>query len=152
MDDNYYPPLNESNVGIIAKLYENNPNYFEDPACPYNSRTKEIFKGMAAYTDFDSHAPDFEVPETDQMLIRINNLYEELQKYGKEAEKSADKSTFFRLSVSLMKDLVDLKQKVSNLSEHEKFIAEVLAILDDVCNPDQRGEFQERLKRFTEEK
>lgn len=150
MDQIHYPSIEEGKLSIISKLAAIHADYFSRPECPYKQTTKDIFmkKGSekASAPVFDETLTD--LPDTDQLILRINNLMASLDAFGRSAENSTEQNTFFRLSVTLMNQLVDLKQKTSAMKEHESFVAEVFSIMEQICNADQRAEIQARLERF----
>lgn len=150
-DQTYYPALDEKNIVLVAKLVKHNPDFLSK--APYSAEVKEVFTSSQKkeIPEDGEDQEEVEVPTTKKMMEQITKLYSDLQKFGKDAEKSADKSTFFRLSVGLMKDLLNMKEKVSNLIEHELFVSTVLQAMEEVLDADQRTAFMERIERFTEE-
>lgn len=150
----YYPPLNEGDITKIIKLYEVHPNYFERPECPYSDEVKAAFKKTGKVHDFDTHDMD-DVPASDSLLTQINQLSKELKVYGQSISNSedtspSDRNTYFRLSVTLLEKLVDIKEKVGKIVEYELFTNEVLDIMDKILSTDQRSEVMARLEKFVE--
>lgn len=147
MQDFFYPPLDgEKNILLAVRLARSNILYLSDPKCPYAASIKEIFGApKKAETDYG----DDEEINVDSLQQRISRLIKELDEYGREeGRSSADKNTYFRLSVTLVKELVDLQKEVSLLAEHDAFVNEILAIMDEILDADQRASIQERLNKY----
>lgn len=150
-----YPSVNEGILKQIRNMAEEFPDYFTHPSCPYQQSTKDLFVkpskvdlGSEIDEEFDANLT--ELPDTDQMVLRINNLMKKLERFGNEAESGAEKNTYFRLSTTLLTQLVELKSKITLLGQHEAFVAEIMAILEQVCDADQRNEVTDRLRKFSE--
>jgi len=147
----HYPVLDEKPLRQISQLYEYNPNLFNRPDCPYSDFIKQLFCGELKTNDFDSHAADM---SDDELTANINDLHKRLTDYWedvKDSDKSADKNTYFRLSVTLMEKLVSLKEKMQNLRSVDQFMASVMGIMDDILNADQRTEVMTRLEKFSKD-
>lgn len=152
MTNRHYPELNEKDLKLIIRIYEDDPDYFDDENCPYDSEIKEFFKGEASVHYFDTHgSAASKPPSDDDILAQVTALYDRLNEYWndvKDSENSSDKNTYFRVSVSLMERLTTLKEKMSNLKNVNTFMAEVLQIMDEILTPDQRNEIMKRLEKF----
>lgn len=148
---NFYPTLNEPAIKQVLQIYENNPSYFDDPACPYSDPIKDFFKTNSQASDFDTHTEKVKFDE-DGLNSEIETLYSELKKYGTSAitsENSADKNTFFRLSVGLLEKIVEVKSKLNYVTNVNAFIEEVLSSMQEILNADQRNEFMDRIRPYT---
>lgn len=146
----HYPTLDENAISVIARVYEANPQYFDHPDCPYDQITKDIFKGNAKFQDFDTHT-DVKIANSDDLLTQITQLSKELKAYGQsikteEGTSASDRNTYFRLSVTLLEKLVDIKEKIANVKSYEQFNNEVLDIMDKILTPDQRTTVMQRLE------
>lgn len=151
MSTYHYPPLNEAQIKLILSLFATYPDYFDVPGCPYSDEIKELFKGESKVLDFESHQTAAKDLSDDQILQEISDLHQKLKDYWDEvktSDKSADKNTFFRVAVALLERIVNLREQMSNLSQVNVFIDEVLRIMEQVLTPDQRSEVTERLKKF----
>lgn len=148
MSDIWFPKLDEKGISLVYKLYKNNPDFFAHPDCPYSEDTIEVFmsvRKVAQDNEGPTHKESFEE--------RIDRLVKELDDFGKGGDlTAAEKNTYFRLSVSLLQDLVSLQEKSSLIKQHDAFVNEILMILDQTLTPDQRTEVQQRLKKFVGDK
>lgn len=149
----HYPQLDEKSIRLVTQLYEVDPKYFDSPECPYSPDIKELFKGENQTKYFDTHTT-VSLATDEDISNEINDVYTKLKDYWdevKSSDKSADKNTFFRVSTSLLEKLVDLRERMSKIKQVNAFITEVMLIMDEILNSDQRNEVTERLKRFSEE-
>lgn len=152
-EDRFYPPLNEDSIHLVLELLDNDPEYLSDAACPYSQRIKDLFHKSPLNPDFD---PSSELLGSDEfteedVTKQISSLYRELKKFGTEAqfsENASDKSTYFRVAVSLLERLIKLKEQSSRLAKHNDFVYAILSVMEEVLNADQIAEVQDRLERF----
>ena len=150
----HYPPIDEKTLRLLLLKYEQDPEYFSRPECPYAQDIKDIFTGQTAVQYFDTHMESVTLESDDDIQKEINDVYSKLKNYWDEvkiSDKSADTNTFFRVSTSLLEKLVDLRERMSKIKQVNSFISEVMQIMDEVLSSDQRNEVTERLKRFNEE-
>jgi glutaredoxin len=157
MNETFYPKIEEKNLKLITKLYENDKEYFNKPECPYSSDTKAIFQKTAKHFDFETHELSDEVPETESLVRQMNKFARELEDYGEsirnsDSASSSDKNTYHRLKATLLEKFVDMREKLSKVTEYELFQSEILDIMDKTCTPDQRMAIMERLQQFTGKK
>lgn len=144
----HFPVLDEKPLRLIAQLYEHNKDFFDSPDCPYSEFVKELFQGELKANDFESHAVEM---SDDDLTKNINDLHKRLEDYWhdvKDSDKSADKNTFFRLSVTLQEKLVTLKERMQAMRSVSEFMSVTIGILDEVLNADQRTEVMTRLEKF----
>lgn len=149
--DRYYPKLDEKTMELVGKIYENDPNYFMDPKCPYSSGVKDIYQKMAKHNDFDSHNKDLK--SSDGLLEEINLLASQLKQYWQEIQSGqgttpADKNTYFRLATTLLEKMIDMKERVHNIKEFEQFINVVLDVLDKELDTEARNRVLDRFKHI----
>lgn len=153
MTEFFYPSLSAESIALFIKIkniYANNPTYFDSSECPYPQELIEVYKGTAAYHDFDSHAID-EVPSADNILAAVNKLNKELADYGRdqkygEGVTASDRNTYFRLSVAMIEKLITLREKISGIAEFERFSEETINIMDRVLTTEQKSVVLDKLK------
>lgn len=146
--DQYYPVLDERPLRLVSSLYEINPDFFDSEECPYSPFVKELFKGELKANDFDSHGST-EMPSDDEITRNILALQDKMDDYWAEvrnSDKSSDKNTFFRVQASLLEKIVDMKERMSNIRNANKFTTEVMSIMEQILTPDQRAEVMARLQ------
>lgn len=163
MSTNMYPTIDEASLRTIHKMAVSIPGYLEDPACPYSDHTKMILgggagqKAVAAVISEESLEDaielieiNFETAGDDALLNEITSVYAKLKRYGEKIKDDNDNSsgnnTFFRLSVSMLKEVVDIRKKLLEAVNMSKFIEDVMCVLEDLVGPDGRNEFMERMK------
>ena len=148
--DFHYPTLDDRALKLALRIYENNPNYLDDPNCPYSEDVKNLFKGTSKVHDFNTHR-NVEVPDGDNLMGQINELSRQLKEYGDFIQSSPsatpqDKNTYFRLMTSLLDKQIEQSEKVSNIKEYENFQSFILDFMDKELNADQRNLFMEKIK------
>lgn len=151
MTEKVYPKLDENAIRIVLRLYELNPDYFEDPNCPYRDETKTLFTGIKKNVQSSSEITEQNLT-TDSLLSSVLQLKRELEEFGRSIKGEAnatEKNTYFRLSVGLLKDIIQMQEKLVEVGQYEDFVNSILTILDEVCDADQKTLFRERLERFT---
>lgn len=150
--DRFYPKLDEKMMSVVAKIYENDANYFQDPKCPYDQTTKDIYQKRSKYSDFDSHN-NTELKSSDSLLEEINLLASQLKQYWQEIQSGqgttpADKNTYFRLATTLLEKMIDMKERITNIKEFEAFITLTLDIIDKELDMEQRNRVLDRYKNI----
>lgn len=168
MSDVYWPKLalDQKELDIAKRRLAQGSLNLDDPACPYSEDVKALLRGpqvveKIVYRDREME-DDFtdgviELATEEDLLKEVAILSRELKEYGKGLNrgggedgetKGSDMNTYFRLSVTLMERILQIREKASLLVEHSRFVNEVLNILADILNADQREAAIERLKRF----
>lgn len=151
MKKRHYPPLDEKQISLIQQLFAVDPDYFKDPSCPYSQEVIKLFEGDNPVKDFDEHTISVDEMSDDDIVTEISELHSKLKTYWddvKSSDKSTDKNTFFRVSVTLMERIVDLREQMSNIKNVNLFTSEILSIMEQVLTADQRNEVIDRLKKF----
>ena len=133
-----------------------NKGYLTHPECPYSERFKNALMGLKD-EQREERASDVEIIDVekmsdDEITAEISMLYSRLNDYWtkvRDSEKSADKNTYFRITVSLLEKIVEIREKMTNLSSFNAYEAEVLSIMTEIMDADQRNEMTTRLERFS---
>lgn len=152
MTEAFYPPLDEQKILLVMRLYENNPNFFKDPSCPYSPDLKAMLQGRAKAQDFD-----FEDDQDDtgissvKLEQQIKSLQKELTEYGKFIHSSNDASandrnTYFRISSALIEKMITMQERVLMIKDYEKFLGCVMETLDRELDADGRTRFLDEIK------
>lgn len=148
MSDIVYPNLDENAIRIVARLSSLNKDYLKNPQCPYTEATKDVFlKQKATATEGSTNSEEL---NSDALLSSLLKLKRELEEFGRNLEggNSSEKNTYFRLSVGLLKDLIEIKEKLVDIKNFELFSNKILTILDEICTADQRSEIRNKLEEF----
>lgn len=148
MSDKFYPEIPEGAVwalGIIKQHLIENPTYLSDPDCPYD---EDVLKFFAAKEGEQRGETGGEEIHIDDLEGETSRLYKELKTFGDALTKgdTAEKNTYFRLSVSLLEKLLDLKERAVGLKQVTEFTSTVLTIMEDELTPDIRTKIVHRLK------
>ena len=159
-DGIYFPKLNEKNIKIVAKLYEENEGFFEQEGCPYSPETIKIFKMKDAAPDFDKTAIEFvealehdgeklSEMDVDQVISEVDGLWAQLKQQGNDMQTSdnaSERNTYFRLSVTLLEKVMALKEKAFNQKKMFAFTHAVLTVMEEEMSPDQRTAVMTKLR------
>lgn len=152
--ERYYPSVDEKSIKLLLRLMESDPKLLDHPECPYSDDFKSLFKHTEKARDFDT-SDDTVIPDANDLLTQINMLSRELAEYGQTIKHSdnnaSDRNTYFRLSVTLMEKLVDIKERISKISQYEAFIGTILEFMDREFTPDQRNLLVQGLSRYLPE-
>lgn len=152
MTDKFYPEIPEGAVwalGIVKQHLIENPDYLSAPECPYNSEVLKFFgAGMPMVTTELVADGDGEVEEVHDLEGETSRLYTELKAFGiaLQSGDTSEKNTYFRLSVSLLEKLLDLKERTIGVKQVTEFTNTVLTIMEDELTPDIRTKIVHRLK------
>lgn len=148
-EDRFYPKVDEQPFRTISRIYEADPQYFDDRMCPYSQELIDLFRGRAKFHDFDSHASE-KLPSADDLVVQINRLTSQLEQYWQDVKGGeatpADKNTYFRIASGLLEKMIDMKEKATAIKQFESFTAAVLDILDREMDVDRRNVVMDKLK------
>lgn len=146
-------PYLESTKKFFSDLYEEKEQREEDSSTPDEAIAMARALAMTKYLTKEEEDPDLDPrPMTDdETIIEINSIYRQIKDYGdavKFSDKSADKNTYFKLSVSLLERMITMKEKMSNIKAVDTFTSGVISIMEDILTTEQRIIVRERLKEF----
>ncbi len=149
----FYPVLQEKELRLVQQLIDHDPGYLHDPTCPYAEDIKKILRPKSAEQESLAQMSGPAAVADAEIMKEINGLYTRLKDYWlevKDSDKSADKNTFFRVSTTLLEKIIELRERMSNLSQVNAFTSEVLTIMEEIMTPDQRNVVEERLRKFND--
>lgn len=146
----FYPEITEDQLWpflIVKRLLQENPDLFDDPKCPYNEGIRGFFASIPLGDDTSVEGEISEVLVED-LEEEASRLYQELKKFGQslEAGDTSERNTYFRLSVSLLEKILELKERAVGLKNVKHFTDTVLQIMEDILTPDQRTKIMDRLQ------
>jgi hypothetical protein len=151
MGDNYYPEIDEKNLGLLSDLMDQNgPEWLDHPDCPYSDKLKKLLMGSQIKIEDDFDNPEnYDMLSSDEhMLKEINSLYKYLQEFGKDmrsSDSAAEKNTYFKISTALLEKLIAMRERTINLSKMNEFTEVVLQIMEDELDVDTRSKILEKL-------
>ena len=148
MDERYYPDITEDQLwpfSIVKRQLEEDPDYLDDPECPYSGDIRRFFGKVP--TEDSGETTKASVDDIN-FESEVSKLYKQLKEFGDglETGDTSEKNTYFRLSVSLLKDILDLKERAAGLNHFKEFTDAVLQIMGDILTPDQRTRVMNRLR------
>lgn len=158
MAQRYYPQINPQAIRQVLDFCRADPGYIDDPSCPYPLHVKALFKKeeKSSTKQSENTAPPAKAPDVDFSNLgleeELRDVYQKLQDYGAtlsktpgEDDETSAKNTYFRLSVSLLEKIIDLRKDLDYIKNINQFIEAVVDGLGEVLTTDQRNEFMAQL-------
>jgi len=151
--ESYYPQLPEGaaeGVELILRALSEDPEYLQDPDCPYSLADIESLQRIAGLDqlwmdDEDDEEDGDQWARLERDTKRIfKSLMAEQQSLGN--KDNAEKMAFFRTATSLLDKLVGIQERAANLRQIHKFHDTVMTIMEDVLEAGQRTEVMDRLR------
>ena len=147
MNDRYYPAVDEETILMIRRLSASDPDYFTDPDCPYSPELIASLGGKAGEGELPAVPAGFTL-NLDNIDGELDRLYNQLRQFGESLERAdaAEKNTYFRLSVTLLEKMTELKERAVGVRQTKEFTDTVLRIMEDQLTPDQRTKIMHQLE------
>lgn len=138
-----YPELDESDfwkLQIIAQNAADDPEYFDHPDCPYSSAVKEFFQTKVEAA--------VEKVSLDELERETMTLFRELKEFGDflNIDDVSERMAYFRTRTALLDKILTIQKGFADVKAVHEFQSRVLAVIEEVLNPDQRTAVMERLK------
>lgn len=166
MDD--YPSINLEElhrIGLIIDNYVADPKYLDSPNCPYDAKTKQIFKGLApnrvtaatlnvqkgrAKAGAKKKSPNI---STDDLQTEFLDLRKEINSLKVDAKmlEPHDRIQVVKTRAMLVEKILSMKERIENIVKQEKFILTVIEIMEDELPQELRLKIIDRLKPFAEQ-
>lgn len=158
----FYPPLDPATIqalDVIRTLIAESPDYFVDS--PYSSETETLlakwFKPVPVpvqapvaapepAAEVDEHGNPVELQIWEGLREEIKQAYLHLKKAKN--EKNQDKVAWAKNAVNLLEKLVKLDGQATNIEMVGNFQREVIAILEEICTPEQREKIAARVEQL----
>lgn len=146
----FYPPLDPvtiKNLMLIQRFMLEDPDYLKNSDYPI-----EVFSFLKAKREPPKvveapKAPEEPVGDLD-VMVEIRNTYRELTKFKPDASDTAASMTYYRTRTALLEKLLEQMERGKNQKMISEFYILVLDLLDTVCSPTQRAQFQEKLNEY----
>lgn len=146
----FYPDFPENiefSLVVVIKALEENPNYLNEPDCPYNGKLREQLQHLAPKAAAAAQVEDF-TPRTDDQLEReVTQLLDDIKDFGLKlnVDDITEKMSYFRTHTNLLEKLVSMKERMGNVKSVATFQAIVLNAIEESLSPDQRTQVMEAL-------
>lgn len=146
LDDNVFWALD-----VIREQLSVDPGYLDLDECTYPERFKEIFRKRK-----DEDGDGEEVIITSLSMDDID-LVEETKLLFTELKDAAERfsdtdhserMSYFRTSTSLLDKLIAMKERALNVRQVSRFYSTVLAVMEEILEPEQVTQVRERLKEY----
>ncbi|KQS84270.1 hypothetical protein [Rhizobium sp. Leaf383] len=148
MQPKYFPNITEDQILLMNRVTRSiaeNPEYLNDPKCPYTQTVKDYFTQQVAQT---SAVPDlFEGDDVVAIERQIQKLINDLEVYGQSlgAGDASEKLQYFKTKNSLIEKLLSNMERVTNLKLINEFRSVVIQFMDEILTPDQITIFMQRI-------
>lgn len=148
MQAKHFPSVSEENILLINRVFRlisENPDFLNDPKCPYPQTVKDFFTKQIAHT---SEAPDlFEGDEVVAVERQIQKILNDLEVYGQglAASDGSEKLQYFKTKNSLLEKLLNNLERSANLKQVNEFRSVVIQFMDEILTKDQITDFMKRI-------
>lgn len=151
----FYPEFSSSlrtTINTWKKLQEANPEYFDDPDCPYSFEEVELLKSVFTHTSNtqltlapDQDPLDDEDPDLEQEALQ---LFRDMKTFKKTLSNSdtSEMASTFRTTVSLLEKILDVRERASGLKQFSDFKVFILDSMERYLTPQQKTEFIDEMK------
>lgn len=137
---------------IIQAELAQNPDFLDDPECPYSPELKQFLSLLKPKNDpKEPEKPRFLGAQGDKWSIleaEAAKLYDDLRSFSTAIGKEdvAERMSYFRTATSLLEKIVSINERAVGLKHIHDFQQTVLQVMDDVLTPDQRTTVMQRLR------
>ena len=144
MSQTTYPALDEGSIHIILKHLQDDPNYLENPDCPYTTGTKALFVRTRS-TDSEKIVNNIE--RQIAVLDKLNSQMElQSDRFDDGVLEPSVANAYFRQRTNIAREILELQERLSHVGNVDAFYAKVLEIMEDNMDVDQRAKTIEQLK------
>lgn len=169
-----YPPLRLAALNQLASLQtqmEADPEFLEHEDCPYDGETKELLSkllkprtvevpvekvvssgsGGVEKAGRGRPSKDIKLSDEDQQKI-LDNIKETIEGLNdlakKEGLETNEAIQIAKTRTSLVDQLLKMQERYFSVTRNQKFIEDVIGILNDVGSEEMREAVQSRLEQF----
>lgn len=148
MQTKHFPSISEDTILLINRVFRlisENPDYLNDPKCPYPQIVKDFFTTKSAVS---SEAPDlFQGDEVAAVERQIQKILNDLEVYGQGLGpgEGTEKLQYFKTKNSLLEKLLNNLERAANLKQINEFRSIVIQFMDEVLTKDQITTFMQRI-------
>lgn len=146
MDDFYYPEFDERTLVQILSVVDQikrTEAYF-GPECPYSESVKSVLRGFAAVpsvkTTTETKWMNLE-DETMELYRQISDLSETF-----DGEDATARFQALKTKAQMLKNVIEMNERARGLAHMSKFQQDIIDIMEQVLDSDQRVSVIEKLK------
>lgn len=132
-----YPALDEGNIKIVLKHIADDSKYLSDPECPYTEDTKSLFLKRSS-------------TETTKIVNNIQRQVDVLDKLNDQLERQSERfdngelepseaNAYFRQRINVAREILELQEKLAHVQNVQAFYAQVMEVMEDNMDVDQRA-------------
>lgn len=145
----FYPTIKDETIlmlNVVVQNIEKDPNYLNNPDCPYSDVIKKFFlRGATSVAaPVDMFAGEDELIVIDSQIAKIIN---DLEAFSTTLTKDdvSEKLAYFKTKTTLFEKLIGMRERTNTLKEINEFRAAILGFMNEVCTKDQVTELMHRL-------
>lgn len=132
-----YPVIDEGSLKMVLRYIADDPKYLSDPECPYTEETKSLFLKRTS-------------TETTKIVNNIQRQIDVLDKLNAQLERQSERfdngelepseaNAYFRQRINVAREILELQEKLAHVQNVEAFYAQVMEVMEDNMDVDQRG-------------
>jgi len=132
-----YPALDEGNIKIVLKHLSDNPQYLNDANCPYTEDTKSLFLKP---TSTDTGKIVNNIQRQIDVLDKLNaQLERQSERFDNGELEPSEANAYFRQRINVAREILELQEKLAHVQNVQAFYAQVMEVMEDNMDVDQRG-------------
>lgn len=137
MSETHYPALDEGNIKIVLRHLSDNPKYLNDANCPYTEATKSLFLKP---TSNDAGKIVNNIQRQIDVLDKLNTQLErQSERFDNGELEPSEANAYFRQRINVAREILELQEKLAHVQNVEAFYAQVMEVMEDNMDVDQRG-------------
>jgi hypothetical protein len=162
-----YPAIDIDEFNKVVLILEDaaaTPGYLNPENCPYDPAVVDKIRQLTSFKGPSSGAIDEKKNPvgrpSKQVALPVSEIESELDELRKEIAslkadakglETKDRIDIVKARATLLEKAVGLRERTNGLKKQQKFISDVINIMDDVLEQNQREEVIEQLKKFLED-
>lgn len=166
---NKYPEIEITEISRVAEIVEMavaDPTYLDPGVCPYDEDAILKLRQMVDWLHPTARA-SLDNPErktagrpTKKTLIPLDEVEKEVDDIRKEIAQlktdargleTADRIQIIKTRAALVEKIIAMKERINSQKKQQSFVAEVIAIMEDILEQSQREEMIKRLEPYSED-
>ncbi|MGO4302245.1 hypothetical protein [Cupriavidus sp. RAF12] len=147
----FYPDFPENiefSLIVVIKALEENPNYLNEPDCPYHGKLREMLQHLAPKVSPELiSTEEFKARTDDQLEREVTELLDDIKSFGAKlsVDDVTERMSYYRTHTNLLEKLVSMKERMGNVKSVATFQAIVLNCIEESLTADQRTQVMDNL-------
>lgn len=150
MNDKYYPRIPEETILMVNRVFRTlseNPDYLNDPACPYPDVVKTFFNRQQTVASLPAAADEGEADEVASVEKQIRKLISDLDTFASnlKVDDTSERLQYLKTKAGLVEKLIGYQERITNLKQINEFRSIVVQFMDELLTKDQITTFMQRI-------